>query len=642
VSVAAALAGLTPTGYVAKVAVDVATARVKPVPTGVTDAIAELLAARYQVQKFSGLVNQAVAKWHSTDELPAQLLAAVGLVGRVLPRLEEAAAAVRTSQQDAGRRRVLAPRKAKTVAGRGRGRCACRGAGQRRVGGAGVIGRVYRGGNVGGLLRYLYGPGRHNEHESPHLVAAWDLTSAQELATLEPEVLAGHGAHAVRDFRPMTASMELATALRPASVTDRMVWHCPLRVAPGHRSLTDAEWAQVARDVMHRTGIAPQGDPGGCRWIAVRHDEESIHIVAVLARQDGSAARVPNDYRRVREACLAAEKRYGLTVTAPVDRTAATHTSRAEVEKASRSAARSGGGVGAVPARDWLREQVQHAAAGARDPREFLDRLRVAGVIVRERRAPDGSLSGYAVGRREPVTEPVLYGGGKLAPDLTLPKLQARWAAAGGSGVLGGGPSALEQDRAQLWKQATEAAAHAAEQVREHAGRSDVAGMAGAGDAAAAAAEVLTAASRLIEGDGGGPLTQAARDYDRAAREASGRRLEPTLAGAMLRTAALQLARSSEAGRNEAAQIALLVAQIGSLSLSVSRLREAQGRAAQAAAARRAAGRVADSADRWLGEVRTLVAEQERRKASARRLTVRSSTPTKRPHGPTQGPGRSR
>jgi len=85
VSVAAALAGLTPTGYVAKVAVDVATARVRPVPTGVTDAIAELLVARYQVQKFSGLVNQAVAKWHSTDELPAQLLAAVALVGRVLP-----------------------------------------------------------------------------------------------------------------------------------------------------------------------------------------------------------------------------------------------------------------------------------------------------------------------------------------------------------------------------------------------------------------------------------------------------------------------------------------------------------------------------------------------------------------------------
>ncbi len=505
-----------------------------------------------------------------------------------------------------------------------------------------MLGAGRRSGNVGGLLRYLYGPGRHNEHESPHLVAAWDLESAQELATFEPEVLSGEGAHAVRDFRPMTASIELATALRPASVTDRMVWHCPLRVAPGDRSLTDAEWAQVARDVMHRTAIARQGDPGGCRWIAVRHDEESIHLVAVLARQDGSAARVPNDYRRVREACLVAEQRYGLTVTAPADRTAATHTTRAEVEKANRAAARSGGAVGSVPARDWLREQVQHAAAGARDPRDFLDRLRVAGVVVRERRAPDGSLSGYAVGRREAGTDPVLYGGGKLAPDLTLPKLQARWARAGGPGVSAGAPSAPEQDRAQLWKQATEAAAHAAEQVRQHADNSDLDGMAGAGDAAAAAAEVLTAASRLIEGDSGGPLKQAARDYDRAARETRGRLPQPTLAGTMLRTAALQLARSGKAGRNEAAQIALLVAQIGSLSLSVSRLREAQGRAAQAAAARRAAGQVADSADHWVREVRTLVAEQERRKASASRLTARSSTPTKQPQGPAQGPGRSR
>ncbi len=78
----------------------------------------------------------------------------------------------------------------------------------------------------------------------------------------------------------------------------------------------------------------------------MRHDQVSIHIVAVLARQDGSASRVSNGYRPVREACLAAEQRYGLVVTAPADRTAARHTTRAEVEKASR--------VGVVPARDLL------------------------------------------------------------------------------------------------------------------------------------------------------------------------------------------------------------------------------------------------------------------------------------------------
>lgn len=496
-----------------------------------------------------------------------------------------------------------------------------------------MIGRVYRGLKVGGLVRYLYGPGRHNEHVDQRLVACWSGAGPQVLAAVEPEVLAS----GERDYRGLIAELEA-----PMAYAERMdvnpVWHCPLRTAPGDRVLTDAEWADVAADLMHRTGIAPRGDEGACRWVAVRHDEESIHVVAVLARQDGARAHVFRDYPQVRATCLAAEQKYGLTVTAPADRTAATHTTRAEVERAARTGH-------ALPARDWLREQVQHAAAGAREPREFLDRLRVAGVAVRERRDPDGTLSGYAVGRREPgygAGETVFYGGGKLAADLSLPKLQARWAAAGGSTVPAGGPSAPAQDRAHLWRQATQAAAEAAEQVRGRADSGDAEGLADAGDAAAAAAEVLSAASRLIEGEAGGPLTQAARDYDRAAREVRGRLPATTLAGTMLRTAALQLARSGKAGRNEAAQIALLVAQIGSLSLSVSRLREAQGRSAQAAAARRAATQVADSAEQWVGTARSLVAERTRQQAAATRAAGRASTATRRPSGPAQGPGRGR
>jgi hypothetical protein len=36
-----------------------------------------------------------------------------------------------------------------------------------------MIGKVVRGANVGGLPRYLYGPGRANEHTYPHLVAVF-------------------------------------------------------------------------------------------------------------------------------------------------------------------------------------------------------------------------------------------------------------------------------------------------------------------------------------------------------------------------------------------------------------------------------------------------------------------------------------
>ena len=36
-----------------------------------------------------------------------------------------------------------------------------------------LIGKVLRGTRVAGLTRYLYGPGRHEEHIDPHLVAGW-------------------------------------------------------------------------------------------------------------------------------------------------------------------------------------------------------------------------------------------------------------------------------------------------------------------------------------------------------------------------------------------------------------------------------------------------------------------------------------
>ncbi len=112
--------------------------------------------------------------------------------------------------------------------------------------------------------------------------------------------------------------------------------------------------------------------------------------------------------RRSGRPVWATEARYWLVVTAPADRTAATHTTRAEREKAAR--------VGRVPARDWLRIEVQHAAAASREPTEFLDRLRAVGVAVRERHDPQGRLTGYAVGRVEqPGDEPVLFGGGRLA-----------------------------------------------------------------------------------------------------------------------------------------------------------------------------------------------------------------------------------
>src|SRR5262249_33168177 len=162
---------------------------------------------------------------------------------------------------------------------------------------------------VAGLLYYLYGPGRDEAHIDPHLVAGW-----RDPAELEP-VLRQDGR---RDFRSLAGLLQQPHAALGQRGFERPVWHCSIRTAPQDRVLSDSEWTQVARDVMHRTGLAPHGqDDEAVRWVAVRHAPDHIHLVAVLARQDGARPRFWNDYYRAGEACRAAEQRFGLRPTAP-------------------------------------------------------------------------------------------------------------------------------------------------------------------------------------------------------------------------------------------------------------------------------------------------------------------------------------
>lgn len=115
---------------------------------------------------------------------------------------------------------------------------------------------------------------------------------------------------------------------------------------------------------------------------------------------------------------------YGLVSTAPGDRTATPATSGREADKATR--------LGRVASREVLRRAARAAAVEVGDPAAFLARLRAMGRIqVNERRGQGGELTGYALavaGDRDVAGKPVWYSSGKLAADLTLPKLVARWA----------------------------------------------------------------------------------------------------------------------------------------------------------------------------------------------------------------------
>jgi hypothetical protein len=437
-----------------------------------------------------------------------------------------------------------------------------------------VIGKIStpRGEHIEPLLYYLFGPGRREEHTGPHIVAGWRHPAALE-PPLRPD--------GKRDFTTLAGLLLQPQAALGGRGYRRPVWHCSMRAAPEDRMLSDDEWAGIAHEVMHRTGLSPYGqEDQAVRWIAVRHGEDHIHIVAMLARQDGGKPGLSGERYKVRAACLAAEQRYGLRSTAPGDRTAPRRPSRAENEKAARR------GLDEAP-RITLRRHVTTAAASAGSEAEFFARLDQAGILVRKRfstRNP-GQVTGYAVGLPGDTTKdggPVWYGGGKLAADLTWPKLRQRWTPSRAAPASGGLTAA---ERNAIWDHATRAAADAAARVRALAWTDPAA----AADAAWATSDALHVAAAVL---GSRILRQAADAYDRAARAPYGRIPAPSPAGHRLRQAARVLSVFAYLTDDRALASIVLITRLAALVEAVAELRESQQHAAQAAAARAAAERL--------------------------------------------------
>jgi hypothetical protein len=172
-----------------------------------------------------------------------------------------------------------------------------------------MIGKVCRrGSDVRQLLGYLFREGLAGQHgltaphTAPRLIAAWDGASG-----LEPPRTAGGG----RDLTGLAAALNaplLAAGLRRQDWRDaRPVYHLAIAAADDDPLLTDEQWAGIAEEYLHRIGLAPRGDDRAVRWVAVRHADAHVHVVATLARQDGRRVWPRNDFYRAREASLAVE-----------------------------------------------------------------------------------------------------------------------------------------------------------------------------------------------------------------------------------------------------------------------------------------------------------------------------------------------
>lgn len=429
-----------------------------------------------------------------------------------------------------------------------------------------MITKVTHGWRPGGLVAYLMGPGTAEEHVRPRVIASWDGLDAG----WQPDI----GPGGALDFQlgRLIGALQVPATRAGLPVSGQAppgrgyVWHCSARLSATDRTLSDEEWAGVARRLLGGAAIAPADDSGGPRWIAVRHADDHIHIAVVLVREDTGRRFWPHhDYRGLRRTAQELEAELGLTPTAPADRTAARRPQRAELEIAARQ--------GAEPARTELARVVREVAVAAVDPNGFVELLRRRGYLVELRRLPSGDPIGYKIARTGAA--PVWFSGGKLAPDLSMPKLITRWDQRGGTterpavGVL--------DETCQTLKRA--------ERVVRGARRGIAAE--NPDGIAHALGDVVTA----LGATSGGLLRKAAVSYDRAARVPHEPVPRVGSVGSELRTLAGRLLRPRRRHGNDLdvlSTVALLLA-LAALVQQIAEWRTDQGAPHQATAARDAA-----------------------------------------------------
>ncbi|MEU9676253.1 mobilization protein [Streptomyces parvus] len=455
------------------------------------------------------------------------------------------------------------------------------------------------GSNTRGLLAYLYGPGRHDEHLDPHIVTGFAMLGMPDPGR-NPDATLTQLAHHLDE------PVHLRNSEFGKKITDH-VWHCPVRAAPEDRHLSDTEWADIAQRIVEAAGIAPPGDDLGCRWIAVRHADDHIHILATTVREDGRRPKLHGSGIRVGDACRQIETDYGLRQLKKGDRTAGHHSTQAEMHKAQRLGWEQ-------TSRDWLQDRIRAAIPHASNAEELLAYLEAMGIAVKPRRGPSGDLLGYAAGRPGDLNkdgEQIFHPGGKIAPDLTLPKLKARLEASAPEEH----PTARREHPTTPWHQATDAL------DTLHQGMTD--------DTHAQAH--ITALGELIEA-----TAQKAPDHSRAelrtaaqtfARAQRSQIHAENQAAHTLRRAACDIAHTAT-GPDGSAFAALLAALVWA-TIVAARWHEAKNHAHQAEAARQTLHHLHTAADHALAPVIDNLAARQPSQQASRTLAhdVRAAVP---------------
>ncbi|MEX5296834.1 relaxase [Kocuria sp. CPCC 205268] len=275
-----------------------------------------------------------------------------------------------------------------------------------------MIPNITKGDKPVGLMKYLVGPGRANEHTDPHLVGG------------SPLIMAWHDDVQLNEEAAVSIAREIDLNRRAFGVEAdaKHIWHCSLSIPYQEREVTDQEWADIASKFMDEMDFTEAGAKAACQWVAVHHGRSTkgndhIHIMASTIRGDGTKWADGNDFARAQKVARGIEKDFNLIQLG-------NHSERwLQQGEITRDSTRE-------PTRFALERTVRACAVAAESEAQFVRQLRRAKLLVHPRFAAgtDSVVTGYSVAERPPKgMRPLWFGGGKLAQDLTLPSLRTRW-----------------------------------------------------------------------------------------------------------------------------------------------------------------------------------------------------------------------
>lgn len=199
-----------------------------------------------------------------------------------------------------------------------------------------MIAKISTGSDPKGLAAYLHGPGKATPHSYRN--------EAGRL--IEGGTVIG-GSVQVTGKNPQRWGRDFERAAATNARVGKSVWHCSLRCAPGDRRLTDTEFADIAQTVAERMGF--ENHP----WVAVRHDDDHIHIAVSRVDFQGVTWKNSHDRWKVVEVMREVERAHGLTEVASPERARGRQVSSGERRAAVRA--------GKVSQREGLREIVTAA-----------------------------------------------------------------------------------------------------------------------------------------------------------------------------------------------------------------------------------------------------------------------------------------